>query len=75
MFGGGEFTLEKFKSIISSEKDLSRFKSILNSNREQILLQNLNNMSIEKSLESDSEQEEFDAKLSYLPKSFESMME
>ena len=75
MFGGGEFTLEKFKSIISSEKDLSRFKSILNSNREQILLQNLNNMSIEKSLESDSEQEAFDSKLSYLPKSFESMME
>jgi hypothetical protein len=55
MFGGGEFTLEKFKSIISSEKDLSRFKSILNSNREQIFLQNLNSMSIEKSFESDSE--------------------
>ncbi len=33
MFQGDEFTLEKFKSIISSDQDLQRFKDVLKPQR------------------------------------------
>ena len=37
MFQGDEFTLQKFKAIISSDEDLQRFKDILSTQRTRIM--------------------------------------
>jgi len=81
MFSGDEFTLEKFKAMIDSEADLSHFKQILSDQKENILhkpAQKHAELSgedvagagpdIEAGL---GEQEP----LSYLPATFEGMME
>ena len=80
MFNGEEFTLQKFKAIINSDSDLSRFKAILNTQRDRILHQSQLPLKTCEACGDDElvlEDEEIiqPANLSYLPYSFEGMME
>jgi Ca2+-binding EF-hand superfamily protein len=61
LLGGDEFTLQKFKGIISSDRDLQRFKDVFNTQRERI------KMELED--QNDNKQKE------YVPFTFETLME
>ena len=89
MFSGEEFTLDKFKSMIDNEEDLSQFRQILLSQKDQILLRSdlnrnvrLSNIRVEEQAASQRTREpspeladDNEAPLTYLPTTFEGMME
>lgn len=80
MFSGDEFTLEKFKAMIDSEADLSHFKQILSDQKENILHKPARRHAelsedyagVYPDIEAGAGEEE---PLSYLPATFEGMME
>ena len=92
MFGGDEFTLDKFKAMIDNDSDLSQFRRILLGQKDKIFLKNdeierkkfekinIVEENLEKSFAVPEQKSLLDEKdeecpLTYLPTTFEGMME